>query len=239
MGVSIIIPVHNPDKEILKKILVELKNQSYKGKSEIIQINIGKGLAESMNTGFRKAKNEIVVSLHQDCIPQGKFWLENLVKPFKEKRIIATVSKVELPISLWESFDKIAQALTLKELGVIQPLLDEKGCAYKRSVLKEVGFFDEKNFRTAGEDFDLYIKLKNKGIIAYPEATVIHLHKTTGFSRLNKERQYANGFGTLVRIYGTKMPGWHKGLIKAIPLIGIIPLLVSFPYKKAKELSFY
>lgn len=220
MDVSIVMPLHKPDRDLLKKIQDSLKRQVFKGKKEIIIVEKGLGLADSLNYGIVKAKHSIIVSLHQDCVPSDTRWLEKLIAPLKEQNVVATVSKVELPHSLWSTFDRTAKILSSKERKVITPLLDEKGCAYKKSALIQTGLFDGKTFRTAGEDFDIYLKLKKIGSIAYPDAKVIHYHHYTGNKRLKKEYQLANGFGALVRLYGSEMPAWYIGLVKAIPFIG-------------------
>lgn len=225
-------PLYKPDKEILRKIDAALRQQKFSGKYEVLKIDKSLGLAASMNYGIKKAKYPVIVSLHQDCIPQGKNWLAKLTAPLKEQRVSASVSRVHLPEKLWSSFTKSAQALTIKEKGVITPLMDEKGCAYRKDTLLEVGMFNDKLFRTAGEDFDMYLKLKEEGQIAYPDCEVLHIHPTYLRGRLKKTYQNANGYGALVRIHGKKMPRWYAGLVSALPIIGIISLL-NYPWKKA------
>ena len=237
MDVSIVMPLFKPNKEILQKIKERLKEQKFKGKIEIIEINEQKGLAESLNKGILQAKNELVISLHQDCIPEGREWLAQLIAPFKDKSVIASVSQVHLPLALWNSFSFLAKCLTFKERGKITPLLDEKGCAYRKKTLQEIGYFDQNTFRTAGEDFDLFIRINEKGNIAYPLCSVKHMHETSTIQRLKKERQYANGYGTLIRKYKTKMPGWYKGVIKGIPILGLVGILSNYPYFNARILG--
>ena len=237
MNVSIIIPIHKPNKYLLNKILDKIKSQKFKGKIEVIKVEMGLGLAASLNYGIKKAKYPIIVSLHQDCMPSSLDWLENLTKPLKSKEVVAATSKVEMPKELWGRFDAISKILSVKEQKVITPLLDEKGCAYKKSDLLKVGLFDEKNFKTAGEDFDIYIKISKLGKIVYPDAKVIHYHSYSWKTRLRKELQLSNGFGALVRIYGKSMHGWYIGLLKSIPLLGYIFFLPSINVSRLKFLS--
>ena len=232
MNVSIVIPIFNPDRIILKKLLQVVKGQKFKGKFEILEIEKNMGFAKQINLGIKKSKYEIVVELPQDCIPADKYWLKNLVEPFKNKKVIASVSKIRLPDSIWKNLSIFAKAANIKEKEVITSLLDGKGSAYRKSILKSVGYFDEKNFRTGGEDLDLYMKIRKKGIIAYPKTEILHYHPTTYMKRLKKTRQYANGGGTIFRIHGLKMRGWHYFLIKAIPILGLIATVFSFPFNK-------
>ena len=233
MDVSVIIPAFNPDKKLLNNIIKTIHCQKFKGKVEVIVVDKKEGLTKQMNYGIRKAKYPIIVMLIQDCLPNGKHWLASLILPFKDGNVVATSSRVYLPEEIWDKFDCFAKSLTLKEKGVIRPLLDGKGSAYRKKALKEVGFFDEKNFRTAGDDFDMYIKLKKLGKIEYPDCEVFHIHPTTFQKRLMKTYQYSNGFGALIRIHGRDMPHWYAGFINAIPIIGIFPNIILFPFKKS------
>lgn len=231
MNVTIIIPTHNPDKELLNEIERAISKQEFDGKVKVIKVS-GMGLADSLNYGIKKAKTSIVVSLHQDCVPSRNDWLANLVEPFKDKNIVASVSKVELPLDFWKKFSLFARIFSVKEQKIITPLMDEKGCAYRKSALEQAGLFDGKTFRTAGEDFDMYLKLKKIGKIVYPDAKVVHYHKHTFRNRMKKELQLSEGFGTLVRKYKTNMPDWYRGIIKSIPIIGWPFFLINFPYTR-------
>jgi GT2 family glycosyltransferase len=232
MNVSIIIPTHKPDKT-LERALEYLEKQKFKGKKEIIKVE-GLGLAESLNYGIKKAKYDIIVSLHQDCVPCSIDWLTKLVEPLKNEEVVASVSKVLLPYMVWESFGIATKMMTAKEARTLTPLMDEKGCAYKKENLVRAGLFDYKTFRTCGEDFDMYFKLKKQGRIAYPNCRIFHFHRTTFRKRLGKEHQYAEGYGTLFRIYKRKMPRWWIALIKTLPLIGALIFILKIDRKVIK-----
>jgi|SRR3989344_252746 len=232
MNASITIPAYKPDKKILNKLISSIKTQKLDGKLEIILVDRREGFARQMNYGINKSKYDIVIMLPQDCIPKGKNWAKNLIEPFKDKKIIAAVSQIEFPDKLWDSMSLLGKALLIKEKGTITSLLDGKGGAYRKSTMKKIGLFDEKNFRTAGEDFDTYMKIRNLGKIAYPDATIIHMHPTSFKDRLRKNRQYANGYGALVRIYGADMHHWYIGIINALPILGIFSVIASYPFKK-------
>lgn len=200
MNVSVIIPEHKPDKEVLRKVISKVRNQKYLGKLEIIEVNKGLGLAASLNYGVRKAKYEIVVSLHQDCIPRTALWLKKLVEPLKDEKVVATVSDI---------YD-------IENKKLYTPFLDEKGCAYRKSSLFGAGLFDDSTFLNSGEDFDIYMKLKKIGEIAYPHAIVEHYHPGYLIKKTaHKKKQNANTYGCLFRIYGFKLPGWWRALLLA------------------------
>lgn len=233
MNISVIIPVYNPDKQILKRIEESIKIQKFDGKIEIIKVENGLGLADSLNYGIKKAKYEIIVSLHQDCIPENGKWLKTLIEPLKDKGVVASVSKVELPYKIWKKFDFFTRILTIKEQKAVTPLLDEKGCAYKKTALEKTGLFCGEKFKTAGEDFDMYIKLKKLGHISYPDCKLYHFHYNSFKKRLKKELQLANGFGALVKIHKKDMPLWYIGILKSIPILGVI-FFFKIPFKRLK-----
>jgi GT2 family glycosyltransferase len=229
--VTIIMPIYKPDPKILNLVDSALANQKYDGKITILKINKG-GFGQTFNYGIQRAKTEIVISLHQDCVPVNDTWLKDLVAPLKDKNVVASASKVELPFEFWNNFDPIGKILSAKEQKVITPALDQKGCANKKSALLQVGLFDNKHFTTAGEDTDMYFKLIKIGKIAYPETKVIYYHNHTYKNRFKKELQLSNSFGALVRLYGIKIDHWYIGLLKSIPILGWPLFLLSSKPKK-------
>jgi GT2 family glycosyltransferase len=228
--VSIIIPLYNPDKSLIKKIKSALNEQDYKKSKEVLFLDLKKGLADTLNEGIKMSKGKIIVSLHQDCVPSSKKWLSTLVAPLKNKNVLASVSKVELPKELWLNFDLTSKILSSKEQKVLTPLMDEKGCAYKKELFSKVGLFDGETYRTAGEDFDMYLRIKQVGDISYPEAKVIHFHKYTWKKRLKKEYQLSNAFN---------LPRWYVGVLKSIPLLGYLFFIPNIEPSKLKWLSLF
>ena len=199
MNVSIVIPIYNPNKSLLKKVIESLRNQKFSHKKEIILIEKGWGLAKSLNYGIKKSKYKVIVTLHQDCIPSSINWLSTLVKPLKDDAFVASVSDV----------------IDVESKKLYTPFLDEKGCAYKKNALKNVNYFSEDIFLNSGEDMDMYLKLKKIGKIAYPHTSVEHYHPGYLSAKGYKRLQNANTWGCLFRVYGFHLPGWWKGLIKA------------------------
>jgi GT2 family glycosyltransferase len=219
-----------------ENILKEFENKHESKNTNIevkwIKVPSGMGYARSMNLAIRKAKSPIIVSLHQDCLPSSNSWLKQLIEPLKDKDTVTTVSKVHLTFDFWKDFDPIAKILSAKEQKIITPAMDIKGCAYKKSVLMKVGLLDEKHYRTAGEDVDLYLKLKESGKIAYPNIKVIHYHKHTWKNRFKKELQLSNSQGALCRLHPKDIKQKYIGFLKAIPLLGFLLFLYYIDIKK-------
>ncbi len=234
MKIPIVIPIYKPNPKIYGRVKEMLEKQTVE--NEILEIT---GMTESqgMNYGIKKAQGEIVVTMNQDCIPTDERWLETLIKPLlKDQKIVATVSDtIVMPYDLWKNADAISKALTAKEQRVIRSALDARGCAYRRSIIIKAGLFNE-DPKLGGIDDDIYIKMKARGKIAYPGCKIYHWHPYTGHERLRLEYKYAQGSGAVTKLFGAKLPQLWKGLIKATPIVGLIPIWFTFPIKKAPSL---
>src|SRR3989338_1856270 len=120
MNVSIVIPIFNPDRNALKKLIQAVKKQKFKGKIEILEIEENMGFAKQINLGIKKSKYDIVVELPQDCIPANKYWLKNLVEPFKKKKIkrINRLSKCRnIALSSNNLYKKIKKNSSIRQWG--------------------------------------------------------------------------------------------------------------------------
>lgn len=237
--VTIITSTYSSSDEIIQKMVRAVKQQTYKGKIRHIIINDNPdrklsiagaevinhaqsiGLASLLNKGFRMSKSEIIVSLMDDCVPSSKDWLATLLKPLEKEDVGATTSDVELPKPFWEKFSYYSKALTEKEQRVIVPGLDEKGCAYKKSVLQELGYLNDRDFKNGGEDTDLTVRMIGKYNIVHTRAKVYHYHHFTFNSRLKKEVQYARLSGLVSRKHFFKLPWNFKTHIAVKVLIGL------------------
>ncbi len=237
--VSIIIPCYN-EIHTLKEVIEGALNQKYKNKEIIVVgdnpsnkveqiINTfskktkmlinrkSRGLAGSLNRGINVSKGEIIVTLLADCVPSSDNWLSNLLSPFSDKNVLATCSSVYNDDENWEKLSSLGKELLFEEQGEYFPLLDEKGCAYRKTSLKKIGLFDEVHFKTAGEDFDTYIKLSSRGkIISEIKPSVIHRHPMKDSQIYVRWASYARGFGALLRIHGIKIDGFFGGILRAL-----------------------
>ncbi len=194
---TIIIPTYKPKKEIFDKLKKYLKENAKR--IEIIEIEGINGLAKTYNEGIEKAKGDIIITLHQDCIPLEKNAIKKLIKPFKDKKVILTYS--------WVMEEDVR-----KKYYPSAP--DGKFTAYRKSALQKVGLFDEKHFLAGGEDIDIWLKLKKIGKIEKVDTGLLHIHPNyRGNKTLEKRRQNGSINGALFRIWGTKNPKWLKALI--------------------------
>ena len=102
--------------------------------------------------------------------------------------------------------------------------------AYRKSVIEEIGGFDEAQF--PGEDLELDLKVLRRGyrLISNPAAVVEHYRPGTYLEFARMMRRYGAGEWRLVRKHGFfRMPDLEPVAV-AVGLICIIALLVIYPH---------
>ena len=195
--ISIIIPAYKPNIILLNRLKKYIKENTNKEFETIILDGVG-GLAHTYNRGIKKAKGEIIITIHSDCVPLEKDSLKKLIKPFENPSVVL-------------SYSKILQEDTKESFYPHVP--DGKLTAFRKSALEQIKLFDEKTFFTGGEDVDIYLKLKKIGQIVRVDTLVLHTHPNyLGNKTLDKRRQNGEINGALFRIWGIKNPKWFKAL---------------------------
>lgn len=143
-----------------------------------------RGISYAKNTAIKKSKGEVIVSTDDDCLFE-KNWLEKLVKPFSDPLVgavggpdRAVKNETILAKSIDYAFNSFigsggihGRFLKVK-LGKFYPV----GCnmAFRRKVVKKIGFFDET--LAPGEETDFNHRIEKAGfkLVFVPEAFVWH-----------------------------------------------------------------
>lgn len=227
--VSVIIPVHNAESTILKtlKSLVNQKkhfdeliivNDFSQDKSisiancflskehlkyKIINHEKIEGLSASYNKGIKKARGELVITMHADVILEPEA-LPLLISPLiNNKKVVATYHQAVYPLSVWKKYPFWQKCLFSRLVGKNHFGLDGKFDCFRRLSLLDIGLFDGKTFKKAGEDSDIVYRLRQKGKIVKTEAKIIHIHNASPKFSLRdyiyKHKQYAEAQGALLR----------------------------------------
>lgn len=175
---------------------------------KIIRHSTNRGLAAARNTAIKAARSEFIASLDADCIPQPT-WLEKLMENFSDSEVAGVggnlVEKYVDPPDKWRS-------IHLKQKGEEQKSVNSlagDNCVFRRSVLKEVGPYNEK-YKTNFEDHDICRRIRKRGylLIYTPRAVVTHLCKDTISSVLVRAWRYnfayrlvVDGFSKVISRY--------------------------------------
>lgn len=234
--------------ELIKKFLTE--KQDFK----IIQNKEQFGLAKTYNGGIRAASGDLIVTLHQDILLE-KDALQKIIEPFSDSETIASTHIVIHPMEIWNGYNFWQKCFFARLAGKSFSGIDGKFDCFRKEALSKAGFFDEINFRTAGEDGDMKCKLKKIGKIVNTDARIIHIHqadKNFGWRDIiYKQKQYSEAQGVLLA-HG-KIGDWTT-LIKSFfremliigfflpyiwPIFGMLILAYSFFYTKKVYFSEY
>jgi rhamnosyltransferase len=145
-----------------------------------------------------EAKGDILVYLTQDALPYNEYAIENIVKPFADDRKIGAAFGRQLPYPEASVFAEHLRLFNYPDTSYIRVLDDKKKfgiktaflsnsfATYRKSALKEIGYF--KSGLPFGEDACAGAKILLKGYkIAYvAEAMVLHSHNYTVWQNLKR-----------------------------------------------------
>jgi mycofactocin system glycosyltransferase len=168
------------------------------------------GPAAARNAGWRACERPVVVFLDADCVPRPG-WLERLLPHLEDDQVAAVAPRVlSAPADgLIARYERHRSPLDLGALGgrvrpaTRIPYVPTACLAVRRSVLEELGGFDER--LRYGEDVDLVWRFDRAGwMVRYePTATVLHPPRA-GMAGFIKQRfDYGRSAGALAARHGS------------------------------------
>lgn len=250
--VSVVVPVYNSEKTILKT-LDSLSSQTYKN-FEVIIVDDGStcpagqmvksysfakyfyqqngGPAKARNVGAKLSKGEIICFTDSDCVPEEK-WIQKLLDGFTNDDI-AVVSG---SYGIENKSKMLAQCIHNEILFRHNKLMPDYpksfgsyNFAIRRKVFEEVGGFRESYRFASGEDNDLSYKIINSGFrIFFNKECFVRHHHTEIVSKYLIE-QFRHGFWRM-KLYlehpkmarGDDYTFWKD--IAEVPLSAIVSIL--------------
>ena len=259
-NVSFIIPNYNAESTVSKTVESILK-QRYKGKFEIIVIDdkstdksvkvLSKfkkyknfrliknekniGLASSLNKAIKLSKYDVLAIVWCDFVLVGEDWLNKMIEKFSsDNKIACVMSNLMLPKEVWKKYDFWNKVNTIEEYNrSVKGKVFGKLTLFDKNKIKEVGMYDSKTFRTAGEDTDLRLKLLKRNYkIVLEDTKIVHLH---GFYKLSlldrlfrKALPLAEASGVLFRKHFYLNSKYRNALVYSfIYLFALVPNFIQ------------
>ncbi|MBD3230819.1 MAG: glycosyltransferase [Candidatus Lokiarchaeota archaeon] len=176
------------------------------------------GLAHSLNLGLDNANGNFIGFLHGDCIPH-KSWLKQSIKIFENhKKVGAVVAPSYVPIEIWQNYDYYSKIFLLKQTTkynkkrvvesknkIIKKLGGIKSTIFRKEIFKEIGPFNSKKYRAAGEDGDTLLKILNTNWrimrIKFPSKHLHGVNKKSIKGFLKSVARTSEANGVLLRTY--------------------------------------
>ena len=228
-SISVVVPVYNGESTIAACIeslleqtytpteIIIVDNNSTDGTREVVQKYPVTLLQETRQTsyaarnrGIKHCQATLVALTDADCVASPD-WLEELIKPFSNDGTLAAAGRIVdyPPSTRAERFIHQVSPFTDLDLTGLPSLLTGN-VVYRRTVLEQLGWYDEA-LPTAG-DVDMGWRLKahwSDAIARAPAAVVYHKHRTTwgglyrqfsryGYSEILLATLYQNCLGDAV-----------------------------------------
>ena len=187
--------------------------------------------AQARNRGAAQSRAEVVVFLDADCIARPD-WLAGLAKRFADPQVNVVGGGVEFGTdNYWAVADNLNmfhEFLASLPSGQ-RRLLPSLNFAIRRTVFLQVGGFDERYPRAAGEDADLSMRLCQQGQVLWfePCAVVRHMPPRHRLVDLLRHAYYQGQYSVKVdpRYIGPDGLAWpwrtRAGLLAGAPLLAV------------------
>lgn len=210
-------------------ILKKYQRES-KFKVKIVAHRKNKGWSASCNEVIKQIKTSHIITLNADCVIKDLDGVKKLIEPFIEDgSIVESCSKIVNPWKIWKKYSFWLKCLFSRHVGKIMSGRNSAFCCFSVSALRRVGLFDERRFRTAGEDADMLYKLEKMGKIVDVDTIVEHVHNTDPhfslFELLKKRAQHAEAAGVVFLLY----PDFFSlnSLRLFLPFVALFGLFIS------------
>jgi len=198
------------------------------------------GPAAARNIGWRAAAGQIIAFTDDDCIPKPD-WLANGVSAFVEG-VVGVSGRILVPLPP-DPTDNDLNATGLERSEFITA-----NCFYRRSILQEVGGFDERFAAAWREDSDLFFTIRKHNYALAWAAGAIVLHpvrkEAWGASLRQQRKAFYNALlykkhPDLYWRYIQPAPPWQYYLILFGFSLAAAGLLFGQPFMAAAGFAFW
>ena len=222
--VSVVIPVYKPEKETFDELKEMLSKQTIP--VEIIE-KWNNPEPVSMNLGIKEATGEFIIILAQDCIPKDNKFVEQIIKPLEDPKVVASVSDLAIKKSYWENRPFFVRMYTINDMKLRKPAMNLSSCAYRKKDLEKIDLINE---NVSAIDVDFNIKIRKLGKIARSNTIVYHLHPHYDYKKtILTFYNYYKFNGIAVRENGFREHAFLQKLVRAIPFLGLFSIYYRYP----------
>ncbi len=200
---------------------------------QIIIHRTSRGLAGSYNEGLDLATGEFIILMHADVVLVDNDAYQKMIEPLNDSYVVS-IPTVLYPRRIWDEYNFWQKCLFSRFVDKKFNTMAGKFDCYRRALLlSRVGLFDDQTFRTAGEDTDMQIRLRqNRLKIARAGVEIIHLHsKDVSFGLadlIRKEAQYAEAAGASFRKHGfMKLGSFNVVFFREIILLSLLVPIIN------------
>ena len=169
------------------------------------------GVYRARNTGWTGTESDVVAFTDADCVP-GPEWIEKLLDPFSDPSVVAVggeavLPEVRTPAQRWARLRGfMSQESNFRH--PFMPFLATANAAYRRSVLEQVGGFEESFLSGGDTDISWRVQAFAGGRLAFqPDATVTHHFAEHVQELTSRARRYAGGHAAL-RVRWSRWPAF-------------------------------
>lgn len=240
-NISVVVPAYNNEKTIAATIKALFAQDYPKKNLEIILVDDGsndrtgeiiknfpvkylhqdnKGPAAARNLGWKFSSGNIVCFTDSDCVPE-KDWVSKIIKAYTSEQIAGVGGSYDIVNSESLFASCIHEEIVQRHLKMPKEVnyLGAFNVSYRRSVLEEVGGFNESYSGASGEDNDIAYRVVKKGytLIFDKNIRVGHYHPTSLLRYL--KQQFKHGFWRM-KLYKDH-PDMSKGDVYA-GLLGFV-----------------
>lgn len=229
--VLILINDHSTDNSL--QLIKDFKKNN-KINTKIIDHSKSYGLGASLNEAIKIAKTQYIITIHQDIIINSTIGLTTLAKIINRNPNVFYIHPIVChPKYIWDQYNFWQKCLFSRYVNTEHHVPIEKFDCINRQKFIEIGLFDQKHFRAAGEDIDLIVRAKKENLeYLDSQIKVTHIHnKNPNFSFKNlvkKEKQLAETKGVLLRLHGPKIPNLRSFYRECLVLGLIFPITRPF-----------
>ncbi len=190
------------------------------------------GLAASYNEGMHLSTTSLVTLMHQDIVLLDTQSFSKIMLPHNDKTVVVSYPTILHPKFVWVTYNFWQRCYFSRLVDTEVPKLTGKfDCINKNYNL----LFDEKTYRTAGEDHDYEVRSKRLGSIVPSGLKIVHIHSSNpNFSVkdwLKKEIQLAECYGVNFRRYFKNTHIKDMILLLTRPLLLVTLLVPVFPIR--------